>query len=26
MRFVSGTWFTTDLLARQFKNRVGAVR
>lgn len=26
MRFVSGTWFTTDLLARQLKNRVGAVR
>lgn len=26
MRFVSGTWFTTNLLARQFKNRVGAAR
>jgi hypothetical protein len=26
MRFVSGTWFTTDLLARQLKHRVGAAR
>jgi len=26
MRFVSGTWFTTDLLARQLKNGVGIVR
>ncbi|HEX3721790.1 MAG TPA: NAD(P)-binding domain-containing protein [Nitrolancea sp.] len=26
MRFVSGTWYTTDTLARGLKNRVGVVR
>jgi thioredoxin reductase len=26
MRFVSGTWFTTDLLARQLKTSVGVAR